>query len=145
MQNTLIISDTCVLWEGTKDKDGYGIQPFDGKQGRAHRNAYRLGVGNIPEGMLVCHTCDVPSCINTDHLFLGTPKDNMQDKVNKGRQHRPLGSLNGMSLLKESEVEIIKSMLREEKYTHDEISHIFKCSRQLITLINTGKRWSHVE
>lgn len=148
MKNTLIISDThsdCQEFIGALDKDGYGIERFEGKQSRAHRNAFRRKVGEIPDGMLVCHSCDNPCCINPDHLFLGTVQDNMSDKVSKNRQHKPKGDLNGMSKLTESNVRIIKSLLREGRYSHTEIAGIFDCYRQAITLINTGDRWGHVE
>lgn len=76
----------CVLWTGARDKDGYGIyNPFKSKSVRITRFIYEKRIGLIPEGLFVCHKCDNPSCINTDHFFLGTNDDNMHDMVEKGR------------------------------------------------------------
>ena len=81
-------TETCWLWTAGKDKDGYGqFWSIPDKKGhKAHRIAYELYVGIIPDGMLVCHKCDNPSCVNPDHLFLDTYQGNMNDKVNKNRQ-----------------------------------------------------------
>ena len=73
----------CWLYGGKTDR--YGHVYVRGKIMVAHRVAYELVKGEIPEGMLVCHKCDVPGCCNPDHLWIGTDKDNMQDMVRKGR------------------------------------------------------------
>jgi len=85
-----IVSESgCWVWiAGINDK-GYGRFKLDGKLFLAHRAAYTIYVGEIPQGINVCHKCDVPECVNPDHLFLGTQKDNIQDSKSKGR-HRQL-------------------------------------------------------
>ena len=74
----------CWLWLLSK-AFGYGNFKVNGKTKRAHRVAWEEFNGPIPEGMNVCHTCDNPSCVNPEHLFLGTQYDNLQDMKQKGR------------------------------------------------------------
>jgi len=82
-------TDTCWLWRGMRNKEGYGLVGIPGRsqprKNRAHRVAYELANGPIPKGLFVCHKCDNPSCVRPDHLFLGTANDNSQDMVSKGR------------------------------------------------------------
>jgi hypothetical protein len=81
----------CVLWAGTLDHRGYGILT-SGTHGRgrrsfrAHRVAWELARGAIPEGLCILHACDNRACVNVDHLFLGTHLDNMADRSRKERQ-----------------------------------------------------------
>jgi hypothetical protein len=83
----IIVGESCWDWSAKKDKNGYGRFSPNGMNSQmpAHRFSWELHNGPIPEGMFVCHRCDNPSCTNPEHLFLGTPQDNMSDKVAKGR------------------------------------------------------------
>src|SRR5437773_1860634 len=84
---------TCIEYVGAKNGDqGYRAFWFEGRRIYAHRASYELFVGSIPEGLFVLHRCDNPPCVNPDHLFLGTKKDNYQDSFVKGRRPTHTGS-----------------------------------------------------
>ena len=75
----------CLVWTGYCNVSGYGKMSVQGVPRLTHRLAYTIHRGPIPDGMLVCHHCDVPCCINPEHLFLGTIHDNIGDASRKGR------------------------------------------------------------
>lgn len=79
-------TETCWLWVGAKTFGGYGvIRSRENKIVRSHRLSWEIHYGKIPDGLDVCHHCDVPSCVRPDHLFVGTPQDNYLDMHTKGR------------------------------------------------------------
>jgi hypothetical protein len=82
----------CWLWQACFRKTGYGAFGFRGRTEYAHRVAYELFVGEIPQGKEVCHHCDVRACVNPNHLFVGTRGDNMRDASAKGRIKIPARS-----------------------------------------------------
>lgn len=95
--------------------------------GKVHRYIWEQTKGPIPEGMLVCHSCDNPRCINVYHLFLGTSQDNMDDKVKKGRQHFG-GPGTTLSLIQWGI--IIKA--RYDGKTYEEIGNHLRVSRRTV-------------
>lgn len=101
-QNVVKQEIGCWLWTGAKIPRGYGTIGFKNKNILAHRLAYELQYGVIPTGLCVCHHCDNPSCVRGDHLFLGSYKDNEDDKWRKGRGRR--GSQHHNAKLTEQEV-----------------------------------------
>ena len=79
-------STGCWLWKDAVDHDGYGVITVDRRQLRANRFVAHLYFGfDLNSNLLICHKCDNPPCVNPEHLFVGTPSDNMQDSVRKGR------------------------------------------------------------
>jgi hypothetical protein len=74
----------CWIWPWLSN-DGYGLDMSTGETKRAHRLSYEVFKGEIPKNMWVLHKCDTPSCVNPDHLFIGTPSDNSKDMQNKKR------------------------------------------------------------
>jgi len=138
-----LIPDTgCHLWTSVSI-GGYGVIRQKGKWAKAHRLSYELYKGKIPKGKCVCHTCDNPLCVNPDHLFLGTHKDNMQDKVRKGRAFtgNQKGSANGAAKLTEA---VVRS-IRGEDGTCKALAIKFCTSPMNISLIKRRLAWAHVE
>lgn len=136
-------TDSCWLWKGGKDKDGYGM--FNGRvdgvlQARAHRYSYARYRGPIPALLNVCHTCDVRACVNPDHLFLGTMADNMDDKMAKGRHVTPVGEKHYRALLTE---EHVKAILDDPR-THSRIADDYRVSRTTISSIKARQSWPHL-
>jgi hypothetical protein len=81
--------DECWLWRGAKTSKGYGLLRWNGKFTRAHRLAYQLHYGDLPDESCVCHSCDVRLCCNPSHLWLGSVADNARDMMEKGRGLKP--------------------------------------------------------
>lgn len=77
-------TDSCWIWKAQIMPEGYGNFWINGRNCGAHRASWKIFIGEIPKGMFVCHHCDVKSCVNPEHLFLGTCKDNVLDMVGKG-------------------------------------------------------------
>ncbi len=104
-------TDGCWLWAAATDRDGYGI--FRGALGgrlhtKAHQFSCALRTGEIvPTGMVVMHSCDNPGCVNPNHLTVGTSRDNMLDKIAKGRANVPEGELSPKAVLNEDQVRAI--------------------------------------
>lgn len=103
-------SNDCWLWRGSCDKNGYGLLRIAGVTTRVNRLAWKDYFGEIPEGKHVLHTCDQPSCVRKEHLFLGSHQDNMTDMVNKGRSYRPAGALNPKAKLTQAKADEMRAL-----------------------------------
>jgi len=134
----------CWYWTGNqRKKTGYGGFRFNGKMMLSHRVSWLLFKGEIGENH-VLHKCDNPSCVNPDHLFLGTHVDNMNDMKIKGRAVSFQGSLHANSILTESEVLDIKKLLN---FSHKQVSiaKTYGVDKTTIQNISSGKTWKHVQ
>ena len=130
----------CWIWSSHSDKDGYGLLPGNNGSTRAHRLSYEIHVGAIGCGLVVCHTCDNPSCVNPDHLFVGTAKDNCDDMISKNRD-RIIGSRNNKAKLTEENINAI----RESKDSLSETADYYGVSISTIKRIKSGESWRHVK
>lgn len=137
--------DSCWEWKLGKSKDGYGKVKIQGKTKVASRVSYEMFFGAIPDGMLVCHTCDNPPCCNPKHLFLGTYADNTHDKINKGRSNYLFGSKHQNTKLTEDQVREIRLLYSTGNYTQVELSKIFGTCFQNISDIISHKRWKWLD
>jgi hypothetical protein len=143
------ISDDCWNWTAGKDKNGYGQIKINRKQFRAHRVMYEAVKGSIPKGLVVMHSCDNPSCVNPDHLQIGTNKDNSQDMIKKGRKHlifggeNQRGEKNGRALITEDDVrEIRKRHANGERQV--DIAIDYGLTQIGVSKITTRRTWKHV-
>jgi len=135
--------DDCWEWTGPKNEYGYGIFHYNNKRVRAHRFIYECYNGYFDDDLFVCHKCDYPSCIKPNHLFLGTPKDNSEDMVNKGRSS--FGEKCGTSKLTEVEVREILLDISSNKYnTILEITNHYNIQSMQIIRILKGKCWKNI-
>ncbi len=139
---TIVADNGCHLFTGPKNDDGYGRVKVNYKQVFVHREVWAKQFGAIPAGMCVCHKCDVPNCINPEHLFLGTHKENMEDRARKGRYDNA-GEKAPSAKLFAIEVKMIRKLLSQgERYKV--VAAEFGVSVPLLEKIKQGKVWAGV-
>lgn len=131
----------CWLWTGSTTEDGHGRAWFNGKQPPAHRVSWMMHKGPIPDGQQVLHKCDVACCVNPAHLYLGTDKDNVRDRVVRGRsapvdhEHAPNAKLT------QAQVDRIRAM-RQQGATQAALSEHFGISRSQVGNIVNRRQWA---
>ena len=128
----------CWIWVGHIGSRGYGRIKVNRKTKSAHRVSYELFVGEIPDGMFVCHSCDTPACVNPDHLFLGTPKENSADMMRKWRDLQRIGEHCSTAKLTTEQAKAISASSVPVK----EIAKEFGLSLSAVYRIRSGKTWS---
>lgn len=137
--------DACHPWTASRNDLGYGQIRVGGKLGRtmlANRLAIELATGApVPAGLLALHRCDRPECVNVRHLYVGTPKDNARDAVERGRHRR--GSACRRATITESDVREIRALRRAGADLRD-LAARFGLRYGNVVRIANGVRWAHV-
>lgn len=124
----------CHEWTSTIKKDGYGSF-WLGKPTPAHIAAWKLFRGEVPSGLCVLHKCDNRRCVNLDHLYVGTHKDNVRDMHARKR-------FVGHRTLKQHDVSDIRAMLDEGRWSQTEIAHLYGVRQPAISKIKTNRTWT---
>lgn len=134
-------SSECWEWQAEKNQHGYGGFYFLGKKQKAHRVSWQLTYGDIPDGQLVLHTCDNPSCVNPLHLWLGTQDDNMKDCAAKGRTAHTAhhGQDNPMAKLSND----MAAQIYLDERRHFEIAESYEVSSKVVGKIKRGELWTN--
>lgn len=130
----------CWNWTASKTWVGYGKFYADGHTLHAHRYAYQIYVGPIPDGMEIMHTCDNMACVNPDHLRPGTHRENMDDRNTKRRNNPPIGERSGSNKLTEEQVRAIFA----DQRTQMVIAAEYDIYQSLVSKIKNGERWAHL-
>lgn len=135
----------CWNWTGALHWKGYGKITINGKSCRAHRVSYELHREPIPQGLYVLHHCDNRSCINPEHLFLGTHADNMADMTEKGRgrlgSRGKRGETNHCAKLTETDAREIRSAVGISGVA---LATKYGVSPRQVLRIRAGKKWAHL-
>lgn len=130
----------CLEWQGALDEKGYGVVRIRGRNYRASRVAWHLTEGPIPGHLTVCHTCDNPRCIEPTHLWLGTNKDNNDDKIAKGRHKVLRGEQHAHASLTDAEAVAI----RKDPAPYADIAKRYGITTSSVSRIKCGHTWSHI-
>ena len=138
-QYEVVTESGCWIWMGSLTRH-YGTIWVDGRAVSSHRISYIIHIGDIPDGLNVLHRCDVYSCVNPNHLFIGTQKDNMSDMTKKGRSL--VGSMNSAAKLSESDV---RNILHRKGERLAGIAKDYGVTLQSIWNIMNGKTWTHIK
>lgn len=132
-------TDTCWLWKASKNGDGYGTTWYRGQPYSSHRLSWELSNGKVPKNLYVLHKCDVPSCVNPGHLFLGTQSDNVRDMMEKGRNRQVSGTKCHTSKLTPKQVAWVKTMY--PRWTQRKIADYLGVVHSTIWFILHGRSW----
>lgn len=129
-----VLNARCWLWVGPVMKDGYGTFSVNKKLMRAHRYSYQLLVAPIPEGKIILHACDVPLCVNPEHLSAGTWKDNSVDASRKGRMKNHRRKLNADQV----------QFIIQSELTNKELAKRFSVSDPVIRNVRLGRCYKEI-
>lgn len=140
MQKVDIDKNNCWNWKGSKHRQGYGNVRFRKSTFLAHRLSWIIFKGEIEDNLKVCHSCDNPSCVNPEHLFLGTQKDNVRDAISKNRMIKNIPRTRRCKLNYEQVLAIRD--LHQKGYTRKELQNEYEVSQTCIAKIITNKSWN---
>lgn len=133
----------CWEWTSSKHNKGYGQLSVNGSTKTAHRMSWMIhNNSDIPSDMCVCHSCDNPSCVNPDHLFLGSHADNVNDKVSKNRH--AVGEKHGMSKLTDEDIRCIRIARSVDRLSCEKIALRYNVAYSVIERICRKQIWTHV-
>jgi len=133
----------CMMWRGAAGRAGYGTIGLPGLGSYpVHRLSFELFHAPIPDGMFVCHSCDNPSCINPDHLWLGTSADNNRDMAKKKRGAVRIGESNTQAKLSAPDIKRIRNL---SSVPGVDLAKEYGVSPATICDIRKGRSWPHVD
>lgn len=144
------ISDllACWEWQGTRMPFGYGLTTgLNGVTTTAHRVAWTIVYGSIPEGMFVLHKCDNPPCVNPNHLHIGTQRDNAGDAIERGRFTyvvAPRGTKVWSNKITEAQVLEIRKLAQKGELRQSVIAKRFGVTSALVSQIKLRRKWKHI-
>jgi hypothetical protein len=134
----------CWEWTAGCGTLGYGHHKYKTKTIRAHRFSWCLFYGEIPDGLNVLHKCDNRKCVNPDHLFLGTIKDNVDDMIAKGRKLVKEGEKSHLAILTSVQVIEIRRRFSETGVSQSALGRQYGVSNSTIHDIVRRKKWKHI-
>lgn len=141
LDNVITVPESgCWLWNKSWMSTGYGQFQNKRKTYLAHRYSYEVFVSGIPEGLCVLHKCDTRACVNPDHLFLGTKRDNIRDAKSKGRLNPSRGSKNYAAKLDEEKV----LSIRNSNKRNADLAREYNVDPSVISEVKNRKIWRHV-
>ncbi len=140
---TRITESDCIEFTGCRDGCGYGRINKEGKLVRLHRAVWEDRHGTIPEKHEICHTCDNPACINVNHLYAGTHKQNMGDMIARNRRRSSKGSLSHRAKLHEKDITLIRARIESGEACYI-IARDYSVTGEAILAIKHKRTWGHV-
>lgn len=141
--------DLCWEWQGALGNNGYGNKMWNGQYRKAHQIAWMYPDYVIPDGMIICHSCDNRKCCNPKHLFLGTYQDNTDDMIAKGRQAigdkvSNKGEKAGMHKLTNEQVIYIRERYAKGDISQKDLAKEMGMSKSMIGYIVNRNAWKHI-
>lgn len=132
----------CWLWTGTLLQNGYPVVSIKGRAIKVHRLSLAIKLMRpLSDGELACHRCDTPSCVNPDHLFAGSHRDNSRDSRDKGRNY--VGEKNPRAKLKAADIQTILNRLNNGEAARA-VGRDYGVSKSLINALRRGEIWKHL-